>query len=288
LTGQATELDRLWVDPPSIMTRAGLTPDPWQAELLRAPSPRTLLLCSRQSGKSAVAGALALQTALLEPPALVLLLSPTERQSGELFKDKLLPLYTALGRPVPATQQTQLTLTLANGSRVISLPGQEGTIRGYSGAALLVIDEAARVPDALYSSVRPMLAVSKGRLLALSTPFGKRGWFYEAWSNRNRAWKRVRITAEQCPRISPEFLAEERQSLGDRWFRQEYGCSFEDVVDAVFLQEDIDAAFASTRPPLFSAPEPADPFIVASQPDAAGAPGSAGEQFTIGSFEDLS
>jgi hypothetical protein len=106
---------------------------------------------------------------------------------------------------------------------------------------LIVIDEAARVLDSLYCSIRPMVAVSHGRLIALSTPFGKRGFFYEAWTGQD-AWERIRIDASQCPRISPEFLEEERRALGERWWRQEYGCSFEDVVGAVFSQADIDAA----------------------------------------------
>jgi hypothetical protein len=85
----------------------------------------------------------------------------------------------------------------------------------------------------------------------MSTPFGKRGFFYDEWTS-GHAWERVRITAEQCPRISAAFLAEEREALGERWFRQEYECSFEDMVGAVFRQEDIDAAFDPGVEPLFS------------------------------------
>jgi hypothetical protein len=95
-----------------------------------------------------------------------------------------------------------------------------------------------------------MLAVSRGRLMALSTPFGKRGWFYEAWVGSGR-WERVKVTANDCPRITPEFLAEERQEQGDRWFMQEYYCSFEDAEDAVFAQEDIDFALTTLAEPLF-------------------------------------
>ena len=89
--------------------------------------------------------------------------------------------YNAVGRPLPALAESALRLELANGSRVVSLPGDEGTVRGFSGVSLLVIDEASRVPDDLYRSVRPMLAVSQGRLVCLSTPFGQRGFFYEYW-----------------------------------------------------------------------------------------------------------
>src|SRR5262245_30493615 len=90
----------LRADPARILAWAGMLPDPWQARLLRSPSTRTLKLCTRQAGKSTTAAALALREALLQPGRLVLLLSPSQRQSGELFRDKVKRLYGALGRPV--------------------------------------------------------------------------------------------------------------------------------------------------------------------------------------------
>jgi hypothetical protein len=212
------------------------------------------LLCSRQSGKSTASAALALRTALLASGALVLLLSPSLRQSSELYR-KVADLYRRLNRPVAAAQESTLRLELANGSRIISLPGTEDTVRGYSGAALLVIDEASRVPDTLYFSMRPVLAVSRGRLVALSTPFGRRGWFHSEWEDGG-GWERVQITARQCPRITREFLAEEERALGPRWFAQEYFCSFEDPVDAVFSAADVQAALADDIAPLFTGGRP--------------------------------
>jgi hypothetical protein len=232
------------------MREAGLAPDRWQAAVLRSHAPRMMLNCSRQAGKSSVAAAVALLTALREAPALVLLLSPSLRQSEELYR-KTRGLYDALPCPVATARATGVELELANGSRVVSLPGTEGTIRGYSGVALLVVDEAARVSDALYCAVRPMLAVSQGRLLALSTPFGRRGWFYDEWTG-GQGWERVRIPADQCPRIPREFLDQERRAIGDRWFRQEYGCEFQEMIGAVFSGADIEAAL--------SVPVPARPF----------------------------
>jgi hypothetical protein len=242
-------LARLRADPANIMALAGKSPDPWQAALLRSASSRLMMLCSRQSGKSETAAALALREVLLNPGALVLLLSPSLRQSGELFR-KVVALNNAIGRPVPAVQETALSLALANGSRVVSLPGTEGTVRGYSGVNLLVIDEGSRVEDALYNAVRPMLAVSGGKLVVLSTPAGKRGWFYRAWVS-DEDWRRVRVTADMCPRISPDFLAAERLALGERWYRQEYCVSFEDAVDAVFAEADIVAMADGAKEPLW-------------------------------------
>jgi hypothetical protein len=165
------------------------------------------------------------------------------RQSAELFK-KCLAVYHSVDHPVPSKSQTALTLTLENGSRIVSLPGQEANVRGYSGVRLLIVDEASRVPNDLYASARPMLAVSGGRLLALSTPFGTRGWWYEAWvSGAREPWERYEVPATQVPRISPEFLEEERRTLGEWWFEQEYMCRFLDAETQAFRREDIDRAF---------------------------------------------
>ncbi len=155
----------------------------------------------------------------------------------------MLDVYRALDHAEPPEAESALRIELANGSRIVSLPGKEGTIRGYSGVRRLIVDEASRVPDALYLTARPMLAVSGGDLDAMSTPFGTRGWWYEAWRSE-AAWERYEVPAELCPRISPEFLAEERASMGDWWYEQEYGCQFKDAQSAAFRREDIDNAFS--------------------------------------------
>jgi hypothetical protein len=231
------------------MESMGLTVDPWQSRLLHSVCDRLLVLTCRQAGKSRVAANLALQTALTTPDALVLLLSPSERQSGELFR-KVEELYHRAGRPVAADKHTALQLHLANGSRIIALPDSEKTIRGYSGAALLVCDEASRIPDELYRTVRPMLGVSRGRLIALSTPFGRRGWFYEEWISSHR-WERYKVTAVECPRLTQEFLNEERQAMGPRWYRQEYECSFEALAAGYFDLDLVMKSFSCDVQPLF-------------------------------------
>ncbi|HSL82922.1 MAG TPA: terminase family protein [Thermoanaerobaculia bacterium] len=230
------------LDPVLIAREVGLDSDPWQERFLRQPANRTLLNASRQSGKSTVTGILAAHTALYDPASLTLLLSPTQRQSHELFR-KALDAYRAIPTAIPIVQESALRLELANGSRIVSLPGKETTVRGFSGVRLLAVDEAARVPDELYFSVRPMLAVSGGRLVALSTPFGTRGWWYDAWRSKE-AWERYEVPARECPRISSEFLEEERRSMGDWWYQQEYECTFLDAETQPFGREDVERAFA--------------------------------------------
>lgn len=246
---QSPLLAKLRADPAEILRCAGMSPDPWQAKVLRGNASRLLLCCTRQAGKSTTSAALALKMALLTPRSLTLLLSPSLRQSGELFRDKVLPQWRALGCPFQLRQPTQLELTLSNGSRVVSLPENAETIRGFSNVKLLIVDEASRVSDALYRAVRPMLAVSRGHLVALSTPFGKRGWYFNAWTGKGR-WEKVKITADECPRIAKEFLAEERLELGERFWRQEYFCSFEDSIMGVFDADDIKAMFSDDVVPF--------------------------------------
>ena len=89
------------------------------------------------------------------------------------------------------------------------------------------------------------LAVSGGRLILLSTPFGSRGFYYEEWKQRAR-WDYYEVPAEECPRISPEFLEEERRTMGDWWYQQEYGCKFLDAQSAPFRTEDIERVVRET------------------------------------------
>ncbi len=234
--------------PTAVLTDAKIVPDAWQASVLESESDKQLLLCSRQSGKSTVAAALALHKAIYSAGALVICISPSQRQSAELFR-KCVDLYRQLS-DVVSGDFTVMRAEFANGSRIVSLPGSEQTIRGYSGPSLIIADEAARIPDSLYHAVRPMLATTRGTFLGLTTPYGCRGWFYEAWES-GEGWKRTRITANDCPRIDPTWLEEERRLIGDWSFRQEYLCEFVDTQDQFFASEIIDACFNADIAPLW-------------------------------------
>jgi hypothetical protein len=235
---------KLALDRVAFAERLDVEPDPWQEDLLRSGADRVLLNCCRQSGKSTMSALIALHRALYYPGSLILALAPALRQSQELF-GKIAGFYRALDRPIPAQAERKLSLELENESRIVTLPGTEKTIRGFSGASLLLVDEAARVSDELYFSVRPMLAVSGGSLVMLSTPYGKRGVFFEEWTRESdQDWERYEIPATECPRIPVRFLEEERRSMPEWWFRQEYLCAFEETQDQVFTHAMIEGARA--------------------------------------------
>jgi hypothetical protein len=237
----------------------GADPDPWQATVLKSDDPRIILNCCRQAGKSQTTAVKALHIALYEPQSLILLLSRSLRQSGELAR-KVFSSYESSGRQVPPEAETKQTLELANGSRILALPGgDEGALRGFSGVRLLCIGEASRVPDALWVAVRPMIAVSGGAMMLLSTPFGRRGFFYRVWTQSER-WLKIQVTAEQCPRLTQEFLAEEMIELG-YWYAQEYLTAFLEAEGQIFSDAAIEAAFRDRILPLFGADDDDDTLL---------------------------
>ncbi|MCZ8179648.1 MAG: phage terminase large subunit [Rhizobium sp.] len=238
------------LDPVLLAKDCGIALDPWQADLMRQNPRRALLLCSRQSGKSTVAAFLVLNTALYVPQAQIVVVSPTQRQSGELFRSIVGFLGRLPGAPRLTSESVQRA-ELSNGARILALPGTEKTIRGIAGVDLVVIDEASRVEDELLTAVRPMMATKpESRLIALTTPAGKRGWFYEAWVGDEK-WHRVKVPASMCPRITQEYLDEELKALGALRFSEEYELAFHDPDEAVFPLSVIEAAFSDEVRPLW-------------------------------------
>ena len=218
----------------------GDRPDGWQEELLRSTSKRIILNCARQSGKTTAVAALALHTAIYRPRSFCLIYAPSQDQSTEFFK-RVEELAHGLGMDAVNPEALRKTgMDLKNGSRIEARPGSARTARGRT-ADLIVIDEASWVEDNLYHSLRPSLAVTGGRLVVLSTPYGKRGFFYEEWTE-GEEWERYEVPAPKCPRITQDFLEGERRTTPEWWFRQEYFCEFRETEDQLFTFEMIERA----------------------------------------------
>jgi len=221
--------------------KAGFEPDLKQVQVLESTARRGILNCTRQWGKSTVTAAKALHHALIGSKRLVVVGCPTARQSGEFLRkvSGMLPGFRIAAR---GDGIHEASLLLPNGSRIVGLPQNEEGVRGLSGVTLLVIDEASRVGDGFYKALRPMLSTTNGALWLLSTPCEKRGFFYEAWEHGGDLWERIRVTAPECGRIPSEFLEEERRSLGQAWFRQEYMAEFMDIGGGFFGRDVVEAA----------------------------------------------
>jgi hypothetical protein len=232
-----------------VTQRLRFEPDERQRELLESVAKRGILNCSRQWGKSTVAAIKAVHRAFSRPGTVVLVASPSERQSAEFLR-KASGMAAKLGIVPRGDGDNAISLLFPNGSRIIGLPSTEGTVRGFSAVSLLLIDEAARVEDAVYKALRPSLAVGDGDLWLMSTPYGKRGFFYETWEHGGADWKRVSVAATECRRIPASFLEEERAELGALWFQQEYLCEFVDNGTEVFGRALVEGALDDALEPL--------------------------------------
>lgn len=156
-------------------------------------------------------------------------------------------------------------MVLSNESRIVCLCGHESAIRGYTAPDIVIIDEASRAPDDLYVAIRPMLAMSKGQLILISTPHGKQGFFHNVWCNRDKidandreawrgvddGWERYKQRADENPRIDKQWLQGEHESMSDRSFRQEYLCEFVETEEQVFPHDLIKEMFQNDINPMF-------------------------------------
>jgi hypothetical protein len=199
--------------------KLGFAADPARVRVLRSASRRVILNCTRQWGKSTVTAAKAVHAAVTLAESLTVVVSPSARQSGE-FVRKAESFVRRLGMRVRGDGDNVISLAFDNGSRIVGLPASENTVRGFSAVGLLLADEPARVSDELYVAVRPMLAVSGGTLWLMSTPRGKRGFFYDTWREAGAEWERVQVTAAECPRIPRSFLEEERRTMEEQAYQQ--------------------------------------------------------------------
>ncbi len=227
----------------------GFVADDWQARFLRSTAPEISVCCSRQSGKSTTAAVKAVHVAKHKPDGLVLIISPTQRQSGLLLrKARGLLRKNEEDRELSADSAT--TIELPNRALIVSLPGNDDSIRGYSSPDLIIEDEAAFVTEATHDALVPMLAVSQGQLCLLSTPQGRQGHFFQAHAGDDTDYERITVTAFDCKRIPRDWLEKQRRKNPAR-FGREFMCQFLESDSQFFTYAEIEALFDTDLRPLF-------------------------------------
>lgn len=225
-------------DPVALVPRVTSNPaDAWQHDFLTCTDDFVLVLASRGVGKSTTVAILAYQRAEMWPEQTILLIAPALRQSEELFR-KVIDVRRGFGATQISTRETLQIIELRNGSRVIAAPASSDTIRGYR-ADLIVLDEAARVPDDEFGAVVPMLK-DGGRLIGCTTPAGRRGWFFERW--QARVGRQIIARSMDLPRMK-RIVARDRQIMSPTQFRTEHELAFAGSGDAFFDLDDVAAMF---------------------------------------------
>lgn len=215
-------------------------PMAWQREML-GETRDTLLVKGRQVGATEVASVLAIHVAMTRAGSTSAIISPSQRQSSEVTVRARLGLW-ALGQSL--RQDSVSLLRLANGSRIISLPGSARGIRGYA-ADLVVLDEAAWISPETFTAARPLTAATGGRLIVQSTPGSPVGPFYDLAKGLPDGWASFRVRSDEVPTISPEFLELSRREMAADLFAQEYLAEFGHAsVTSLFSPSQIDDLFA--------------------------------------------
>lgn len=199
----------------------GQEPFDYQVDYLTAETD-VIVVKGRQTGFTQAASALAIAVARSKPGALAAVISPSLRQSSEVAVRARVGLWE-LGEKL--VQDSVSLLRLANGSRLLSLPGSARGIRGYA-CDLLVVDEAAFVDDATWTAARPMVAAAHGRVIVQSTCGAPVGFFHELATEPPDGWIKFTVPSSSAPSIDPAFLAREQAEMSDDLYRQEYECEF--------------------------------------------------------------
>lgn len=212
------------------------TPDPWQVDALREIVTRrenVLLCCSRGAGKTQTVAVAAYLEACLG--GFVLIVSRSDEQAMTMMQ------YVAETHArlqlVKHTRLTMHDIKFEDAGRILSRPCKADTLRSKHKVTLLVIDEAALVPDNVFAVATAMTTISKGRIVLLSTPFGRRGFFWEQWDSSD-GWFRHHVPWTECPRITPDHIERERSRHGDLWVSQEYECLFHGSGSGLFNPDD--------------------------------------------------
>lgn len=213
-------LDGLHValDPSARFERVIGPADDWQRDFLCSTSEFTLVLCSRQVGKSTSTACLA--WAAMSLGQMVLIVAPSARQSMELLR-KIIDFKNADPAAPRVVRSTLTELELTNGGRVLCAPASSDTIRGFT-VDLLIVEEAAFVLDDVITAILPMRKEG-GRVVMISTPAGRQGIFYDLWL----AAKVHRIFARSVdiPRLTAK-VDFDRRFMPLLKFRQEHLCEF--------------------------------------------------------------
>lgn len=258
------------LSPAGYVRSVGLDPFAWQEEALDPGIRRMILLTARQSGKSTVVAGKAIQKARFHPGSLTLIICPAQDQSKELMKK--VETFMMHDKDLPEMKHdATFEKEFINGSRIVALPGSERSVRGYSGPSMIIIDEASRVLDETYRALRPMMTGADTELVLMSTPYGKRGFFYNEWTH-GQNWRKILVkpaytfstdldlipdvdektyrkqnpglSTYYSPRHTFEFLQDELYSMGEYWFRQEYLCEFVETEEQLFKLSMIEQAMA--------------------------------------------
>lgn len=252
----------------------------WQRAVLDDPSTRICIDGARQGGKSTIMSGVCCHYAKYHPKSLSVILTPSLKQSNEdIIKiNEFISHDPDYPRVLKSGGDGEIKLL--NGARILVVTASDDAARGFSAPGIVLFDEASRIDDSVFKAVKPMLTgCRRSKIYEISTPNGKKGFFYEHFTGKSRRWSRylvrggfdaavgsdgipVVIPTEFKPDegkykffISPRHLDEDEQmenlesiDYDIRNYNQEYGCEFVTAENQAFDQQLIDSMFGRSVP----------------------------------------
>ena len=225
---------------------------PYQKKWVKDKARFKIGLWSRQTGKSFATACEAVLDSNAQPHGnsnLWVVLSAGERQALE-WMEKAKKWTEAVKAAVDSYEEirdsanalmSRAEIRFANGARIVAIPANPDTARGYS--ANLVLDEFAihekpfDIWSAIYPSITNPLSGEK-KLRIVSTPKGRGNKFADLWEH-NEKYSKHKVTIEDAVRMGlPINLDELKAGVDDPdiW-AQEYMCEFIDNTSVLLPYE---------------------------------------------------
>jgi hypothetical protein len=212
--------------------------DDWQEEVMRTKG-NMVLRSGRQVGKSFIIAKKAAEYALKNPKKLIMVIAFTEKQANLLFAKILRNIHDTNKKAIDKPKPTKHVINLKNKSQIFCYAaGDTGFgIMGYT-IDLLIADEAAWIKEEVWNSVIPALAITRGQIWLLSTPFMSEGYYADCFKDPN--FTSFHQSSEDCPRKDQDFLDRQKQKLTKSKYAQMYLGEFVDDAHRIFGDKWID------------------------------------------------
>jgi len=239
----------------------GFSPYPYQIDAMTNPAQRLILLWGRRCGKTATCALLALWHCMFKGDNAIIV--SYNQEQAKIMMSEIRKWYRNYKYKNPESEFIALKrdssrdiVFAKSGGHIMCRPAGPG-IRGYQ-ANIIIIDEAAQVPDSLIQEeITPLAAVlepgKQRKILMISTPHSRGTAFYDCWRNRDVWTVLGPIKTESCPNADLEYLAAERENMPESVYKQEYEAEWMDTQSNVFSIHDIEACM---YPPHEKLPAP--------------------------------
>lgn len=200
-----------------------------------------VVVCGRQVGKTLLGINQALKWSLEKKNQTIMFVLPTDSQANKVYKQIIDAIITA---PVVSSYKGQsgsAEVIFTNGSKILFRSAlQENSLRGYSND-YLIIDEAAFIDENIINMILiPTLTVKGKKILILSTPKGK-NWLFKFYNKfiSDNSWSSFKFTSYDSPYVNKKFLDDQKVSLPEEIFAQEYLAEFVDKANIFKNLDDI-------------------------------------------------